>query len=125
MPLGKSLFWDLGFACLAVRQGIWRFFGGFVAFFHLHKSGSPLDGFSSVAVTQAIHGYIQVSHLGRVFEHIELLGALDQVCEAHAQQSDEHTSLVEAVEEFLGQGYELVIEGGVGNAFLKGMGIEI
>ena len=72
-----------------------------------------------------IHRLVQSDLLRGVFKHPDLLQAVYQVAESQADQAQAHPSLIELFEEVVGDGFEDVVEGSVGNALLAAVCVEI
>ena len=68
---------------------------------------------------------VEVDEFGCLVEEVDLLDTGDEVAEADTDEAEEHAALVCAAEEFFGDGDEDVVEGGVGDALLDGVGVEV
>ena len=66
-----------------------------------------------------------MDQFGGVFKEVVRLFAIDEVAEAHADESHHHAFLVEFVEEVFAVADEDGVHGGVGDAGLHGVGIEV
>ena len=60
-----------------------------------------------------------------VFEEFDLVVAIDQAAEAHADQSDEESAAVEFFEKGLYHRQERMVRRGVGNPLLYGMRLKV
>ncbi len=88
-------------------------------------SDGPLYGIFAVAFSEAIHGQIEIDLFGGVFEEVELLCAVYQFAEAHSDEANEHAAGVQSCEKLLSSLDYNLVEPGIGDAFLHGVGVEI
>ena len=89
---------------------------------HPHR---PNHRFSSVPYPHPVNLLVETHHFGRVLEQVQLGRSLYQVAEFHPDEPDQHSSLVKSYKQRFGQLNEFVVERGVRNALLQGVGVKI